>query len=59
MIDFEKMREFIVDIEIPEGKSLPGLIPYDASGDTSKGRVKIYAISYEDAKKRLEEYLKQ
>ncbi len=54
---FEKMREFIVDVEIPDGKKLSGVIPYQPLVTENKGRFKIYATSYDEAKEIVSKYL--
>jgi hypothetical protein len=47
MNDMMKMREYTVEVEIPEGLTLDGLVPYK---DTpNKGLFKIYALSQDDA----------
>lgn len=45
-----KMREYTVEVEVPEGKTLDGLIPY--SDNPNKGLFKIYAISQTDAQEK-------
>ena len=55
---FESMREFLIDVEVPEGKTLSGIIPYEPLGDQNKGRFKIYATSYDEAKQLVNDYLK-
>lgn len=47
---FKKMREFTIEVEVPEGKTLDGLVPYN--NDPNKGLFKIYAISEADAKEK-------
>jgi hypothetical protein len=50
MNSLNKMREFTVEVEVPEGKTLDGLIPYK---DTpTKGLFKIYAVSLANAQEK-------
>jgi hypothetical protein len=53
----KNFREFIVEVDIPEGKTLSGVLPFNATITQNKGRFKIFAGSYEDAKKQIEDYL--
>jgi|Laugresbdmm110dd_1035094.scaffolds.fasta_scaffold60271_2 hypothetical protein len=51
MNDMMKMREFTVEVEVPVGLSLDGLVPYK---DTpNKGLFKIYALSQDDAQEKV------
>ena len=54
---FKKMREFVVEVDVPEGKTLSGVIPFEPLQNSSKGRFKIYATSYDEAKKIVSDYL--
>lgn len=54
---FERMREFTIEVEIPEGKKLSGVIPYQPLVSENKGRFKIYATSYDEAKEIVSKYL--
>ena len=55
---FENMREFTIDVDVPEGKILSGIIPYEPLINQNKGRFKIYASSYDEAKQIITDYLK-
>jgi hypothetical protein len=54
---FAQLREFVVEVEIPEGKNIAGAIPFEPVINTNKGRFRIHAISYEEAQKLISEYL--
>ena len=45
-----KMREYTVEVEVPEGKTLDGLVPYN--DNINKGLFKIYATSQTDAQEK-------
>jgi hypothetical protein len=51
------LREFTVEVELPEGKALGGMLPFDRTIE-NKGLFKIYATSYDEAKQIVEDYLK-
>lgn len=51
------MREFTIDVDIPEGKTLSGVIPFEPLVSQNKGRFKVYATSYDEAKNIISNYL--
>lgn len=55
----KNLREFIVNVDIPNGLQLNGVIPYDVSINGTKGRFKIYASSKEEAEQKINEYLEK
>lgn len=52
-----QLREFIIDVEIPDGKVLHGMIPYDVTISKNKGKIKVYAVSKEEAEQKIQEFL--
>lgn len=52
-----QLREFIIDVEIPDGKILHGMIPYDVTISKNKGKIKVYAVSKEEAEQKIQEFL--
>lgn len=54
---FNSMREFTIEVDIPEGKVLSGVIPFEPLTSSNKGRFKIYATSYDEAKNIILNYL--
>jgi hypothetical protein len=54
---FNRMREFTIEVEVPEGKQLSGVIPYEPLVSQNKGRFKIYATSYDEAHEIVSKYL--
>lgn len=52
----KNLREYVVEVKLPEGKSLGGFMPFDRTVDNI-GRFKIYATSQEEAKKIIDDYL--
>jgi hypothetical protein len=58
MLDKMKdLREFTVEVELPEGKTLGGMLPFDRTVE-NVGKFKIYATSYDEAKQIVTDYLK-
>ena len=55
---FNRMREFIIEVDVPEGKVLSGVIPLEPLSSPNRGRFKIYATSYDEAKEIVSNYLK-
>lgn len=56
---FKRMREFVIEVEVPEGKTLSGVMPFEPLINSSKGRFKVYATSYEEANRIITDYLKK
>lgn len=56
MSGFPNLREFTIDVDLPEGKTLDGFIP--SGTDPTTGVFKIYATSLDDAKLKVAELLK-
>lgn len=52
MDKIKKLREYTIEVEVPTGKTLDGLIPYPDS--SNKGMFKIYATSIEEAKNNID-----
>lgn len=55
----KNLREFIINVDIPNGLQLNGVVPYDVSINGNKGRFKIYASSKEEAEQKINEYLEK
>lgn len=55
MNSLSRLREFIVEVSVPEGKTLDGFIP--SANDPTTGLFKIYATSLDDAKLKVAELL--
>lgn len=53
----KNLREYTINVDIPEGFQLNGIIPYDINITGNKGRFKIYALSKEEAEQKIQEYL--
>jgi hypothetical protein len=55
----KNLREFEIEVEIPEGKSLRGVVPFDTTINKNKGKFKVYAISKEEAEQKVKEFLER
>jgi hypothetical protein len=55
----KNLREFTVEVEIPEGKALRGVMPFDARISQNHGTFKVYALTLEEATEKVNEFLNQ
>jgi hypothetical protein len=53
------LREFSIEVDVPEGMKLAGVVPYDVNINANKGIFKVYASSYDEAKQKVDEFLKK
>jgi hypothetical protein len=53
----QNLREFVINVDIPEGKKLSGMVPFQATINQNKGRFKVYATSLDEAKQIVDNYL--
>lgn len=53
----KNLKEFTINVDVPEGLQLHGVVPYDLSISGNKGKFKIYALSKEEAEQKIQEYL--
>lgn len=51
------LKEFIVTTTVPDGFRFNGLIPFDMKIDGDNLEAKVYAIDFDEAAHRLNEYL--
>lgn len=54
---FLNIREFVIEVDLPEGKTLNGVIPFEPVVNSKRGRFRIHATSYEEAQKLISDYL--
>ena len=52
-----RLREFDIEVDIPEGCHLPGIIPFDASINENKGMFKVFATSFAEAEQKINDYI--
>jgi hypothetical protein len=52
-----RLREFDIEVDIPEGCSLPGIIPFNATINENKGTFKVLATSFTEAEQKIKDYI--
>jgi len=52
-----KLREFEIEVDIPEGVTLPGVIPFNATISENKGKFKVFATSFAEAEQKIKDYI--
>jgi len=52
-----KLREFEIEVDIPEGVTLPGVIPFNATISENKGKFKVFATSFGEAEQKIKDYI--
>jgi hypothetical protein len=53
----KNLRQFDVEVDLPDEFELSGIIPYDVSIKKNKGIFKVYASTLEEAQKKINEYV--
>ena len=53
----KNLKEFIINVDLPEGLQLNGVMPYDVNIQGNTGKFKVYALSKEEAQQRITEFL--
>ncbi len=52
-----KLREFEIEVDIPEGVTLPGVIPFNATINENRGKFKVFATSFAEAEQKIKDYI--
>jgi hypothetical protein len=52
-----RLREFDIEVDIPEGCSFPGIIPFNATINENKGKFKVLATSFTEAEQKIKDYI--
>lgn len=52
-----KLREFEIEVDIPLGFTLPGVVPFDASISENRGKFKVFAVSFSAAEQKIKDYI--
>jgi hypothetical protein len=53
----KNLRLFTVEVELPEGFELYGVMPFDVSIKQNKGWFKVYAVTLEEATEKVNEFI--
>ena len=52
-----RLREFEIEVDIPEGCHLPGVIPFDATINENTGKFKVFATSFAEAEQKIKDFI--
>ena len=53
----KNLRQFEVDVDLPDTFELNGVIPYDVTIKQNKGTFKVYASTFEEAQQKINDYV--
>ena len=53
----KNLREFTITVDVPDGITLSGVIPFDMNISKNKGTFRVLAVSEEEAKERVNAFL--
>ena len=54
----KNLRQFTVEVDLPDGLELHGVMPFDISIKKNKGWFKVYALNMEEATEKVNEFVK-
>ena len=55
----KNLRQFDIEVDLPDGFHLNGVIPFDMTISQSKGKFKVYADSLTDAKTKVDSFIQR
>jgi hypothetical protein len=55
----KNLRQFTVEVDLPEDFQLHGIMPFDIKIRKNKGWFKVYALTLEEAQQKVDEFIKQ
>ena len=53
----KNLKEFTIEVDVPESMSLGGVIPFDATISKNKGTFKVYALTEDEAREKVTAFL--
>jgi hypothetical protein len=53
----KNLREFTITVEVPEGMRLSGVMPFNATISQNTGTFRVYALTEDEAKQKVSEFL--
>ena len=53
----KNLKEFTIEVDVPDGMTFGGVIPFDATISKNKGTFKVFALTKEEATQRVNEFL--
>lgn len=55
----KNLRQFTVEVDLPEDFQLHGIMPFDIKIRKNKGWFKVYALTLEEAQQKVDEFINQ
>ena len=55
----KNLRQFEVEVDLPDGFHLNGVIPFDMTISQSKGKFRVYASTLAEAKTRVDSFIER
>ena len=55
----KNLRQFDVEVDLPDGFHLNGVIPFDMTISQNKGKFKVYASTLAEAKSRVNSFIER
>jgi hypothetical protein len=55
----KNLQEFTIEVDLPEGFKLHGSIPYDTKISNNKAKFNVYAVSYDEAYTKVNQYIEK
>jgi hypothetical protein len=53
----KNLKEFKIEVDVPDGLTFGGIIPFDATISKNKGTFKVFALTEEEARQKVTEFL--
>ena len=53
----KNLQEFDIEVDLPDNFKFNGVIPYDTRISNNKARFKVYALSYDEASSKINQYI--
>jgi len=55
----KNLRQFTVEVDLPDDFQLHGIMPFDMSIKKNKGWIKVYALTMEEATEKVNEFIQK
>lgn len=53
----KNLKEFTIAVDVPEGIRFGGVVPFDATISKNKGTFKVFALTEDEARQKVNEFL--
>lgn len=57
MSRLKNLKEFKIEVDVPDGLTFGGVIPFDATISKNKGTFKVFALTKEEATEKVNQFL--